>query len=87
MPAPAKNQQPELLDEVRRVLRVHHYSIHTERSYIDWTVKFIRFHRMHCREDLFPPEPKIEAFLTLYKGDKLHPLPLYPLIVIESGTR
>lgn len=64
MPAPGKSQQPKLLDEVRQVLRVHHYSIHTERSYIDWTFQFVRFHHMHSREDLFPPEPKIEAFLT-----------------------
>src|SRR5258705_432136 len=29
-------QTPKLLDQVRNVLRLHHYSIHTERSYIDW---------------------------------------------------
>jgi integron integrase len=64
MPAPAKSQQPRLLDEVRQVLRLHHYSIHTERSYADWVVRFVQFHHMRCREDLLPPEPKIEAFLT-----------------------
>jgi hypothetical protein len=70
MRAPPKNQQPRLLYGVRRALRVHHYSIHTERSYLDWTVKFIRFHHMHCREDLLPTEPKIEAFLTHLAVDK-----------------
>jgi len=65
-----RDRQPKLLDEVRRVLRVHHYSIHTERSYVDWTVQFVRFHHMHSREDLFPPEPKIEAFLTHLAVDK-----------------
>lgn len=64
MPDTARSQQPKLLDEVRNVLRLHHYSIHTERSYVDWIVRFIRFHRMGARADLFPPEPKIEAFLT-----------------------
>lgn len=64
MPATTRSQQPKLLDEVRNVLRLHHYSIHTERSYVDWIVRFVRFHDMHSREDLFPPEPKIEAFLT-----------------------
>ena len=64
MPATAKSQQPRLLDEVRQVLRLHHYSIHTERSYADWIVRFVHFHDMRCREDLLPPEPKIEAFLT-----------------------
>jgi site-specific recombinase XerD len=27
-------------------------------------VRYVRFHRMRSRDDLFPPEPKIEAFLT-----------------------
>ncbi len=64
MPDFTKSQQPKLLDEVRNVLRLHHYSIHTERSYVDWIVRFVRFHDMHSRKDLFPAEPKIEAFLT-----------------------
>ncbi len=64
MPDAKKNQQPKLLDEVRKVLRLHHYSMHTERSYVNWIVRFVRFHRMKSRADLFPPEPKIEAFLT-----------------------
>jgi Phage integrase, N-terminal SAM-like domain len=57
-------KQPKLLDQVRQYLRLHHYSIHTERSYVDWIVRFIRFHRMLSRDDLFPAEPKIEVFLT-----------------------
>jgi hypothetical protein len=36
-------KQPKLLDEVLQYLRLHHYSIHTERSYVDWIVRFIRF--------------------------------------------
>jgi integron integrase len=59
-----RSQQPKLLDEVRNVLRLHHYSIHTERSYVDWIVRFVRFHGMRSRADLVPAEPKIEAFLT-----------------------
>jgi len=58
------SNQPKILDEVRQYLRLHHYSIHTERSYVDWIVRFIHFHRMRSREDLLPGEPKIEAFLT-----------------------
>jgi hypothetical protein len=27
-------------------------------------VRYVRFHRMRSRDDLFPPEPNIEAFLT-----------------------
>src|ERR1039457_3098377 len=57
-------ETPKLLDQVRNVLRLHHYSIHTERSYIDWIKRYIHFHQMRCREDLADGERKIEAFLT-----------------------
>jgi site-specific recombinase XerD len=53
-----------LLDEVRQVMRLQHYSIHTERSYVDWIKRFVRFHQMKSREDLTEGERKIEAFLT-----------------------
>jgi integron integrase len=46
------------------VLRLHHYSIHTERAYVDWIGRFVRFLGMRSREDLFPAEQKIEAFLA-----------------------
>src|SRR2546426_6744155 len=64
MPDATRSQQPKLLDAVRQVLRLHHYSIHTERSSVEWIVRFVRFHGMRSRDDLFPAEPKIEAFLT-----------------------
>ena len=64
MPDSMGNPQPKLLDAVRQVLRLHHYSIHTERSYVEWIVRFVRFHGMRSRDDLFPAEPKIESFLT-----------------------
>jgi hypothetical protein len=52
MPDATGSQQPKLLDEVRKVLRLHHYSIHTERSYVDWIVRFVRFHGMRSREKI-----------------------------------
>jgi site-specific recombinase XerD len=55
---------PRLLEQVRRVMRLHHYSLHTERAYVDWIRRYIRFHRMQRREDLAGGEAKIEAFLT-----------------------
>jgi integron integrase len=64
MPGPTSHQQPKLLDQVRQVLRLHHYSLHTERAYLEWIVRYVRFHGMRSRDDLFPPEPNIEAFLT-----------------------
>ena len=57
-----KNQ--ELMDEVHAVMRLGHYSIHTERSYCDWIKRFVHFHGMKSRDDIKGGEPKIEQFLT-----------------------
>ena len=54
----------KLLDEVREFMRLHHYSIHTERTYCDWIIKVVQFHRLKSRRDLSNGEKKIEAFLT-----------------------
>ena len=35
---------PKLLDQVRDKLRVKHYSIRTEQTYVDWIKRFIFFH-------------------------------------------
>jgi hypothetical protein len=59
-----QEQAPRLLEQVRNVVRLHHYSIHTERSYIDWIKRYVQFHHMRSREDLVDGERKIEAFLT-----------------------
>ena len=54
-----------LLDEVKDIImRLKHYSIHTERSYCDWIKRYIQYHRMTSREDLKDGEEKIEQFLT-----------------------
>lgn len=60
----------KLLDEVRDVMRLHHYSIHTERTYCDWIKRYIMYHRMTNRQDLIDDEAKIEAFLTHLAVDK-----------------
>jgi hypothetical protein len=53
------------MDQVREVLRLKHYSIRTERSYADWIKRYIHFHRMKLRDDLFAgPDVKIEEFLS-----------------------
>ena len=60
----SQDQKPKILDQVRDVMRLHHYSIHTERTYLDWIKRYIAFHRMKSRDDLAEGEKKIEAFLT-----------------------
>ena len=49
----------KLLDEVRDVMRLNHYLIHTERSYCDWIKRYVRFHGMSSRNDLKDGEKKI----------------------------
>ncbi len=58
----SKNRK--LLDETSEIMRLRHYSIHTERAYCDWIKRYVRYHGMTCRDDLKDGEAKIEAFLT-----------------------
>jgi integron integrase len=51
-----------LLDRVRDVMRLKHYSLRTERTYCDWITRFIRFHRMRHPAEM--SEPEMAEFLT-----------------------
>ena len=58
-------QKPEkLMDQVRKVLRLHHYAIRTERAYCDWIRRYVKFHGMKSRGDLQDGKAKVELFLT-----------------------
>lgn len=59
----SKNEK-RLLEQVKDVMRLKHYSIHTERAYCDWIKRYVRFHKMTSRDDLAGGEEKIEQFLT-----------------------
>lgn len=59
-----REKKKKILEEVRDVMRVGHYSIHTERAYCDWIKRFILFHGMKSRDDLHGGEEKITQFLT-----------------------
>ena len=53
---------PRLLDQVRDRIRLKHYSIRTEETYVDWIRRFILFHgKRHPRE---MGAAEVEAFLT-----------------------
>ena len=44
-------QPPKLLEQVREAIRVRHYSIRTEETYLRWIKRFILFHgKRHPRE-------------------------------------
>lgn len=66
----SSNKEKKLLDEVRDILRLKHYSIHTERSYCDWIKKYVLYHKMTSRQDLNGGERKIEQFLTYLAVEK-----------------
>jgi len=61
----------KILDEVRDVMRLHHYSSHTERTYCSWIKKYISYQGMTSREELINGEAKIEAFLTHLAVDRV----------------
>jgi integron integrase len=67
-PPPAQHKPKKLLDEVRDLMRLRHYSIRTERCYCDWIARFIRFHgKRHPRE---MAEAEVTAFLTHLARDE-----------------
>ena len=53
---------PKLLDRVRDKLRVKHYSIRTEQTYLDWIKRYILFHGKRHPQEMGAAE--VEAFLT-----------------------
>ena len=59
-PAPVRyesvipNPNLRLLDQIREVMRLKHYSIRTERTYCDWVRRHVQFHEMKSREAMLP---------------------------------
>ena len=66
--AVVSEKRPKLLDRVRSDLRVKHYSIRTEKAYIDWIRRFILFHRKRHPNEM--GEQEITAFLTHLAVDR-----------------
>ncbi|PYJ49789.1 MAG: hypothetical protein DME87_08360 [Verrucomicrobia bacterium] len=58
---PAENK-PKLLDQVRNVIRIKHYSIRTEQAYVDWIKRFILFHGKRHPGEM--AEEEVAQFLT-----------------------
>lgn len=61
-------QQSPFLEQVREAIRVRHYSIRTERTYIEWTRRFILFHRKRHPKEM--GEAEVAAFLTYLAVDR-----------------
>ena len=52
----------KLLDQVRHAIRLKHYSLRTEESYIFWIKKYIHFHRLRHPAEM--REEEVRQFLT-----------------------
>jgi integron integrase len=60
-----------LLDEVRAVMRRRRYSIHSERSYIEWIKRYVLYFGMRERSELLiEKERRVEKFLTHLAVDR-----------------
>ncbi|NII10126.1 hypothetical protein HBF24_05435 [Oleiagrimonas sp. C23AA] len=58
----ARDKAPRLMDEVRRVLRMKHYSLRTEKAYVGWIRRFILASGKRHPRDMGADE--MEAFLS-----------------------
>jgi integron integrase len=61
-PATYTPKDSPFLNEVRRVIRLKHYSLRTEKSYLNWIRRYILFHGKRHPNDMGRAE--IEAFLS-----------------------
>ena len=61
-------QKKKLLDIVREQIRIRHYSVKTEQTYIGWIKRYIFFHQKKHPIDMGKAE--IEAFLTHLAVDR-----------------
>jgi integron integrase len=59
---PPANRRSPFLEQVRAAVRVRHYSIRTENSYVAWIVRFIRFHGNRHPSEM--AEAEVAAFLS-----------------------
>jgi integron integrase len=51
LPAAPEQGKPKLLDRVRQLMRLRHYSLRTEEAYVGWIRRYILFHgKRHPRE-------------------------------------
>ncbi len=58
----SKSEGPRLLDQVREAVRLRHYSLRTERAYVEWIRRFIHFHDK--RHPLEMGASEVECFLS-----------------------
>jgi integron integrase len=63
-----QGSSPRLLDRMRSVLRIKHYSLRTEKSYLHWARRYILFHRKRHPRDMGAEE--VRSFLSFLAVDQ-----------------
>lgn len=58
----------QLVQQTREVLRLKHYSIRTESTYVQWITSFVEFH--HLRNPLQMGKSEVTAFLTYLANER-----------------
>jgi integron integrase len=62
MTTDADSRPPRLLDQVRELIRIRHYSLRTEQAYVQWIRRYINFHGKRHPRDMGADE--LTAFLS-----------------------
>ena len=62
LPPASGSGKPKLLEQVRQLLRLRHYSLRTEEAYLAWIRRYILFHGKRHPRDL--GESDVAAFLS-----------------------
>jgi site-specific recombinase XerD len=65
---PPSASQPRLVPALREALRLRRYSLKTEKAYVHWVKRFIRFHQMRHPKDMGAAE--VTAFLNYLARDR-----------------
>jgi integron integrase len=61
-PSAPSAPKPNLLDHIRTAVRTRHYSLRTEKTYVEWAKRFVIFHGMRHPRSMGKVE--VEAFLS-----------------------
>ena len=59
---PSQPEAPRLREQVREAIRVRHYSLRTEQTYVSWIKRFILFHGKRHPRDMGVRE--VQQFLS-----------------------
>jgi len=54
--------KPKLSDQMKNVMRIKHYSLKTEKSYVQWIQRYIYFHNKQHPGEMGTPD--VQKFLS-----------------------